>query len=337
MIPEGAQKEGNQHSATALEQLPQAATNSLPERISASAKGLMQETILKTSPVSAVPALASLSSTVEKGTATSSSTGSTYSGQTCSSRHTSISSDQSFRSDRHSYVCTADSDFQVFRQGSIGTEASITLHNASQPKDHSCSGNAIDDAASDSQASHSLFYHHICYPSDHARIGCNECFVDCHVGRTPTYAGTYDGSEVVALLSDPSFCPGEDSIEGIDLHASESQKHYADPLPAQSSRKKLPNNIISELQLVPGLGTSPTVLKQKAVAMPHVNGYAEDIDLQPWLDILNCYHEEVWGDMLPLVQEAREELKTGIDSEAVPQDKPAVRRLQMILSHIRER
>ncbi|KAI1819091.1 hypothetical protein F4861DRAFT_528242 [Xylaria intraflava] len=64
---------------------------------------------------------------------------------------------------------------------------------------------------------------------------------------------------------------------------------------------------------------------------------ARDIWLTQWGDVLSSYMDEVWGDLRPLVTTARQELQrisTNPDG-ATTHGLNAVRRLQQILSHIR--
>ena len=66
------------------------------------------------------------------------------------------------------------------------------------------------------------------------------------------------------------------------------------------------------------------------------DGDDEEI-LKPWLDILDRYQDDVWGDVLPLVQEAREELQEAEDKTpglSIPGEGPAVQRLKMVLQHM---
>lgn len=67
---------------------------------------------------------------------------------------------------------------------------------------------------------------------------------------------------------------------------------------------------------------------------------ARDIWVSHWRDVLSRYTEEVWGDLNPLVQEAREELRTLSDSPPGQSPKPpsetsSLQRLQQILAHLR--
>ena len=140
-----------------------------------------------------------------------------------------------------------------------------------------------------------------------------------------------DGADVVALLSDPNFCLEDAPLE--DIQGPEFMR-----LEVQEAARPRPMNhwniVTNDLQLIPNYGTTPAVLKMMAAAMPHVDDFAQDVDLQPWLQILNSYHDEVWGDMLPLVKQARQELEPCDNDKLKAQDKPAVRRLRMIIGHL---
>ena len=62
---------------------------------------------------------------------------------------------------------------------------------------------------------------------------------------------------------------------------------------------------------------------------------AEEAHLSQWLNVLNRYQDEVWGDILPLVREARKEIERAKNSNADElRDGPAVRRLAMVLAHL---
>lgn len=69
--------------------------------------------------------------------------------------------------------------------------------------------------------------------------------------------------------------------------------------------------------------------------------HAKEGDIRPWLHILDRYHDEVWGSLLPLVRTARDELGAEKGRET-PEDQginggAAVRRLQMVLQHLNHR
>lgn len=144
-----------------------------------------------------------------------------------------------------------------------------------------------------------------------------------------------DGAAVVALLSVPGFsadaepaeCPEfaefQSKLGSLDLQDARSRK-------STQSRLGLANH---EFGLVPNFGLSNDNAKVIPDAMLRTEE-ASIADLKPWLDILDSYQDEVWGDLLPLVQQAREELSTSNAKEGNLEDKPAVRRLRMLLGHL---
>ena len=145
---------------------------------------------------------------------------------------------------------------------------------------------------------------------------------------------TFDGAEVVGLLSDPTFCMDDmpiDVVHGAELSRQEHKVVSQAGLPRPVSHL---DAVAIHLQLIPGSGVDPVILERMAATMPHVDDCAQGLDLQPWLQILNSYHDEVWGDMLPLVRQVREESGQS-DNKRQVQDKPATRRLQMLIGHLK--
>lgn len=58
--------------------------------------------------------------------------------------------------------------------------------------------------------------------------------------------------------------------------------------------------------------------------------------LLQWLDVLNRYQDEVWGDLLPLVQDARKEIEQAKNNNAHEvHEGPAIRRLAMVFAHFK--
>ena len=149
----------------------------------------------------------------------------------------------------------------------------------------------------------------------------------------------FDGAAVVALLSDPaSTLDTESSItlvsesrKGPKRETLQTGKGLIKPIAAIH-----PSN---PLVLVPNFSatcnsTHASLTTQKGI---HERGNFLESgcgDVQPWIDMLHLYHDEVWGDMLPLVQEAREELKATIEGKTRLYDSPAIRRLRMVLQHL---
>ncbi|KAL8724786.1 MAG: hypothetical protein Q9181_006675 [Wetmoreana brouardii] len=160
-----------------------------------------------------------------------------------------------------------------------------------------------------------------------------------------------DGAAVIALLSDPSF--SVDDIQespmafedpGYDSQLDEDPK---DVVPRASSAFVSP---INPLSLVPDFekdSRPPRVEDSGSDMIPWLDGASgskvqgwmsncgEDLEIQPWLDMLTTYHDQVWGDLTPLVNDAVKEasaIRNGDNSRH--QDCPAIRRLAMVVAHI---
>ncbi|KAL8832125.1 MAG: hypothetical protein Q9191_000447 [Dirinaria sp. TL-2023a] len=146
-----------------------------------------------------------------------------------------------------------------------------------------------------------------------------------------------DGAAVVDLLSKPSLYI-DDEIEGqvpTSAEISDIDRQSKNPETAQREVRTSRKETMIERQLMPDFALTETGLKTIAQSIPRAAiDEAHNAELGPWLEILNSYQDEVWGDMLPLVQQAREELAMTGDSKNALDDKPAVRRLKMLLSHL---
>lgn len=157
------------------------------------------------------------------------------------------------------------------------------------------------------------------------------------IGKSPrNLINSTDGAAVVDLLSKPSLYI-EDEIEGqvptsAGLSDIDRQSKY--PETARSEVRTSRKDTMIERGLIPDFALTETDLKTIAQSIPRAIDEAHNAELRPWLEILNSYQDEVWGDMLPLVRQAREELAMTGDSKNGLDDKPAVRRLRMLLSHL---
>ncbi|KAF6220156.1 hypothetical protein HO133_003287 [Letharia lupina] len=149
-----------------------------------------------------------------------------------------------------------------------------------------------------------------------------------------------DGIAVVALLSDPAFTMDEEPNSTLDMEKARGEEQKFERL----QRRKGPARFVdalrssNHLDLVPDF-RAPWDLSNASLATQkgiHERGHlllSKLGDVQPWIDI-DRYHDEVWGDMLPLVHEAREELKAANENQSCLQDGPAIRRLKMVLQHL---
>jgi hypothetical protein len=159
-----------------------------------------------------------------------------------------------------------------------------------------------------------------------------------------------DGGEVVKLLSDPSFVAMTDVYDTVDATPDGVSDLFSLNL-GTDIEKTAAKNIRSALPSPPQHGT---VAADNAMNLiPSFETFVGDGKLEhgqkspgllastpdrerwfaEWNDVLNGYTDEVWGNLLPVVKDARqemEEVKTG----AKDLDMKALVRLRMIVGHI---
>lgn len=160
-----------------------------------------------------------------------------------------------------------------------------------------------------------------------------------------------DGAAVVALLSNPKIEIDEEPTNSWAFGKSQDGEDYHGTV-QKAQHPHSPHNVTNP----PGAqtATNPLALIPDFCSLWGPNysaGYGEGRDRrlglevipdtnvgegQPWIDVLHRYQDEVWGDMLPLVQEARKELKIATASDkGASQERPALRRLAMLLRHLK--
>jgi len=146
----------------------------------------------------------------------------------------------------------------------------------------------------------------------------------------------HDGAAVVALLSEPGFTADDEPTGALGFARNQTNLQYLDLQSARNEKSAEPRLGLAdhEFSLIPNFALPYYVPKAMPDAMPLAEEQACIGDLKPWLDILDSYQDEVWGEFLPLVQQAREEISTANANEGTLNDKPAVRRLRMLLGHL---
>lgn len=306
-------------------------TETVPSRIGTSASKLLKSTLLQPNGVEVSSTLASSSSGSSKGESSSSNQyraasqeGSTelnahIASQSLSQGDGILSGKKRFRSQP---AHAAQIDFDAFAQQDSSTAISATLH-------QEFLGTYISEYSSSFE---------------------NAQRAQIQSPRTPSESQEYisrDGEEVINLLANPDFVleyapPTADDIE--------SEGHFEDlfDVPSNSSTGfKEPDSAVpaNPLSFIPRfeLPEGPCVEGEKSAAvttlteklnlstLKYCGGYEE---LDPWIDILTRYHDDVWGSHLPLVQKAREEIKDAMDGNKTKvNDFPALRRLAMVLGH----
>jgi hypothetical protein len=170
--------------------------------------------------------------------------------------------------------------------------------------------------------------------------------------QTSEVGGYDDGAEVRALLADPAFnVDAESELAGFDDGV---EQNVDDLFPQDFSteeqsristfRASLPQPPIHRptdpnhpLSLRPRSDEENKVIEENIQGI--LDGTFTERELQgdewldSWLNVLNGYTDEVWGDMLAVVRETKQQLEE-VKKGGTQVDGKAVARLKMILGHL---
>jgi hypothetical protein len=186
-----------------------------------------------------------------------------------------------------------------------------------------------------------------------------------------------DGAEVVALLSDPSFQPGlsfDEAMSSTDVNMDKQDNPFElspaeiafieklkATLPPPAAHKAPepanPLNLLPDLHSNPATSNSSSHSDIQATTPIHAEesylyhpnlattaavqmriGIEPIRGLEDWFEVINSYHEDVWGYLKPYAQAAKAEVeKAEQEHQPNPTGGPAVRRLGMLLAHLDER
>ncbi|KAL8722629.1 MAG: hypothetical protein Q9225_000935 [Loekoesia sp. 1 TL-2023] len=318
---------------------------SLISRVGASASGLMHETVLRPSPRSMVNELASSTAGASKGSAPPGSSTTYTPPQLSGFAHSqSVGNGDvgAWRQGFRSYPSLQD------RQA---TEDRFESFLSSQEQDPSGSDQLTCTVASKDT---SLQYEGFDAPGLRKRPDTLSTLAPSSAEGTTEYVfsdDAADGAAVVALLSDPSFC-----VDNMpEFHSSRNKRkngQYSEEYPRGlvTQTSSAPIDPLNPLDLIPDFTRGPmksrinesgkipvlrAELNDELRALRARSNSNVNFEVQPWIDMLTRYHDEVWGDMLPLVEAAREE------AEAIQSGDPdrhqvciAIRRLAMIVGHV---
>lgn len=310
------------------------ATATLPQRIGESASGLLKESFQRPSPKAVTGGLASLKSHNAKSGSSSNSTGS---GE----------SSLAFRSSSYLQEATFDQceSFRLNEKiGSLGRNYGQVAFDYFLVKP-----NNFEDGSEFAQDGYA-------FGGDQqpgVRFGVAENTL-IQVQETETWRMqggnggnddfTYpygDGAAVVALLSDPAFMANEEPSSTLDPENDrEEGRHYEQLRAGKGSARPIdafhssgPLGLIPDFAAPWNSSDTSSVSQRGVHKREHLLG-SKVGGIQPWIDIRNRYHDEVWGDVLPFVQEAREEMRAANADQARLQNGPAIRRLKMVLQHL---
>ena len=133
-----------------------------------------------------------------------------------------------------------------------------------------------------------------------------------------------DGAEVSRLLSDLSFQPSTtfeyDLEEDYSIVLTVAEKADADYFSSHFDGHFL---------------ASQPLAQQLEEASNASRLDASSAELLSFFEHVENYQDEVWGYLKPIVAAAREEIKSSTDASGRMEEGPALRRLRMILHHIR--
>ena len=324
-------------------------------RIQASATGLVRQAILRPSASSATEDLASSAADAGKGgSGSSSARPSQFTVSSMSSHEPSPSfrdsTDSAGRSDG-SESFRSQPQFMENAQNGDRFDFEDFMSQGSWP---SSAGNPLgadrgEDLTSDKEKL--VLQPHLSSANIQANSAIQSCLIDHPAPMGRVFANNEtDGTAVVALLLDPTFPMDEEPIDVFAFGSESVPKNKTQSVQANIQTAAPLNHVstITPLDLLPDFrrpendanATRSADLRTAMLNLPE--GYLydgsqrqlNDGDIQPWLDMLNRYQDEVWGDMLPLVREAREEAKAA--KEQIPHDQPATRRLRMLLKHLEQ-
>ncbi|KAI1467366.1 uncharacterized protein F4812DRAFT_429249 [Daldinia caldariorum] len=154
--------------------------------------------------------------------------------------------------------------------------------------------------------------------------------------RTIPRINPTDGIDVVELLNSAYSEAEETYLDLTDIEQATIRHHLFED--GESGERVLRRRWDDALNFFPDLGSNSGGIHEYANLIGTSNvEEAKSIWVSQWQGVLSSYTDEVWGELGPLVNKAREEL-TSLSvpyEEASPSKLKAVRRLQQLLSHIR--
>lgn len=160
-----------------------------------------------------------------------------------------------------------------------------------------------------------------------------------NLNMTITEQELRDGQEVVALLADPTgdedFDRALEEEADFDWGLSPGQLSQLEEITKELFPLQEPHHEVSidnPLNLVPNLDEN---------SVGQLMGHGIVLPLEQWREqwqgVLTRYTDEVWGNLLPLVEKARDEVSNVGEVTPKPGESSALRRLESILGHLQRR
>ena len=158
-----------------------------------------------------------------------------------------------------------------------------------------------------------------------------------------SYFSTSDGAELIQLLAEPEKAPtwgtGEDQDDFLSPESAANLREalfgpQSANIPWTSLLNFSPDFAYSEENKANGKAKASAELQMGTGDI----GMAKEAWLEQWSTVLSSYTDEVWGDIRPLVAQAKQEAEA-ISRQGASDDPSAtlkaVNRLRQILAHVR--
>ena len=343
-----AQDKGKALAGWFYERSPDTAEGTFVGRVGSSAAGLLRSAVLQPSAAQATSRLASSSFTSEKSQSSSSHMGfdmsATHSSNLGTRSSLSNSSGESFRSAQYIFEnvkSNIEAEFDAFGQtsqvGRIGSGSATEMK--IKPYDESTY-----------RISSKITVSNPAQPKS------------CYSSADEWKSAEHDGGPVIALLSDPNWDLEDlDTNSGILEELSDLKTMFGIPSgieealdrtklelpPPPSYKVPSPMNPLNlrpdftsdcEKPVGDGILVTPTMTPrygEKSYMYMMINEPVGVQELEPWLDVLTNYQDEVWGDLASVVKEVKDEIRNAKANKLDVIDPTAVRRLGMILGHLK--
>lgn len=150
----------------------------------------------------------------------------------------------------------------------------------------------------------------------------------------PSFATLHTGEEEVVVDLDSPATLSAAEIETLDFFRRSLPHDPTLQPPSQQQQKQR----LTSKSLIPDIDSIMEKDPQFADVITELQDM-EVLDSLPgardWLDVQESYHDEVWGYLRPLMEAAKDEIGEKRRGEEEEEDGPAVRRLKMVLTHMK--
>lgn len=247
-------------------------------------------------------------------------------------------------SDRGAYATQAEAEFSsfltstdsVFLDHSMIHSEDTKAHVAQSEADFSSTLDAIPSLNVQPISNSSQFLKEDHELSTGPRVGAE-------IYRTVSQQEALDGKDVADLLSNPIFsdnvsAPTTEEEEASRIHWNGIEQQVAALVKTYNIETSTNPGEMNGLRTINARSYEDSISRQGSEAqLARIrNGSDERLELDTWYRFLTSYQDDVWGDFLPVVEEAREDFKNWTEDKGdIFEKSTAVRRLGLILGHMK--